>query len=146
VETTAQLDTGALLPETPKSRAGRRKVAFPAELVPEIRWHLERFAEPGERGLLFVGPRARGAMWHVCGTTTLCEPIRLSLLSGCQGCDQRIYVGAGEGNRTLMTSLEGWGSAIELRPQWSRRLTPGEAATRVAYRLPAAAWSADGRH
>ena len=54
--------------------------------------------------------------------------------------------GAGEGNRTLMTSLEGWGSAIELRPRWSRRLTPGEAATRVAYRLSAAAWSADGRH
>lgn len=31
--------------------------AFPAELVPEIRWHLERFAQPGERGLLFVGPQ-----------------------------------------------------------------------------------------
>jgi hypothetical protein len=43
-------------------------------------------------------------------------------------------IGAGEGNRTLMTSLEGWGSAIELRPRrgsaarcsvpgsrWSRR-------------------------
>src|SRR5712692_10884096 len=32
-------------------------------------------------------------------------------------------VGAGEGNRTLMTSLEGWGSAIELRPRgdWSPR-------------------------
>jgi hypothetical protein len=27
------------------------------------------------------------------------------------------WVGAGEGNRTLMTSLEGWGSTIELRPQ-----------------------------
>ena len=26
-------------------------------------------------------------------------------------------IGAGEGNRTLMTSLEGWGSAIELRPR-----------------------------
>src|SRR6266496_4558817 len=26
-------------------------------------------------------------------------------------------VGAGEGNRTLMTSLEGWGSTIELRPR-----------------------------
>jgi integrase len=25
--------------------------------VPELRWHLERFAEPGERGLLFVGPK-----------------------------------------------------------------------------------------
>ena len=29
------------------------------------------------------------------------------------GLEQR----AGEGNRTLMTSLEGWGSAIELRPR-----------------------------
>jgi len=57
VETTAQLDTGKLLPETPKSRAGRRTVAFPAELVPEIRWHVERFAEPGEQGLVFVGPQ-----------------------------------------------------------------------------------------
>ena len=26
-------------------------------------------------------------------------------------------VRAGEGNRTLMTSLEGWGSTIELRPR-----------------------------
>jgi integrase len=25
--------------------------------VPELRWHLERFAEPGERGLVFVGPK-----------------------------------------------------------------------------------------
>jgi len=57
VETTAQLDTGALQPETPKSNAGRRTVAFPSELMPEVRWHLERFAEPGERGLVFVGPQ-----------------------------------------------------------------------------------------
>ena len=34
--------------------------------------------------------------------------------------DLRILVGAGEGNRTLMTSLEGWGSAIELRPRVRR--------------------------
>jgi integrase len=57
VETAAELDKGGLLPETPKSRAGRRTVAFPAELVPELRWHLDRFAEPGERGLVFVGPK-----------------------------------------------------------------------------------------
>ncbi len=31
--------------------------------------------------------------------------------------DLGLHVGAGEGNRTLMTSLEGWGSAIELRPR-----------------------------
>ena len=40
--------------------------------------------------------------------------------------------GAGDGNRTRMTSLEGWSSTIELRPQQppNHRLTP------VAYRLP----------
>ena len=32
-------------------------MAFPAEIAPEIRWHLERFAEPGERGFVFVGPK-----------------------------------------------------------------------------------------
>lgn len=57
VETTAELDGGRLVAEIPKSRAGRRTVAFPRELVPELRWHLERFSEPGERGLVFVGPK-----------------------------------------------------------------------------------------
>jgi integrase len=57
VETVAELDRGGLRPETPKSRAGKRTVAFPAELVPELRWHLERFAEDGERGVVFVGPK-----------------------------------------------------------------------------------------
>ena len=33
-----------------------------------------------------------------------------------QAADLGFLVGAGEGNRTLMTSLEGWGSTIELRP------------------------------
>ena len=32
-------------------------MTFPAELVPELRWHLERFAAPGERDLVFVGPK-----------------------------------------------------------------------------------------
>ena len=60
-ETLAQLDKGGLRPDTPKSRAGRRIVAFPAEIAPEIRWHLERFAEPGPRGFVFVGPEGRAA-------------------------------------------------------------------------------------
>jgi integrase len=69
VETTAELDRGDLLPETPKSRAGRRTVTFPAELVPELRWHLERFAQPGERGLVFAGPKGatlrRSNFWPI---------------------------------------------------------------------------------
>ena len=32
------------------------------------------------------------------------------------------FYGAGEGNRTLATSLEGWGSTTELHPHWWRRL------------------------
>ncbi|MGH3407709.1 MAG: tyrosine-type recombinase/integrase [Streptosporangiaceae bacterium] len=36
---------------------GVPQIAFRAELVPELRWHLERFAEPGKRGVVFVGPK-----------------------------------------------------------------------------------------
>jgi hypothetical protein len=57
VETTAQLDAGQLVADTPTYRAGRPTVAFPPELLPELRWHLERLAEPGERGLVFGGPK-----------------------------------------------------------------------------------------
>lgn len=56
-ETLSQPDKGALRTDTPKSQAGKRTVSFPAEIAPEIRWHLERFAEPGERGFVFVGPK-----------------------------------------------------------------------------------------
>jgi integrase len=56
-ETLAQPDKGGLKTDTPKSQAGKRTVSFPAEIAPEIRWHLERCAEPGERGFVFVGPK-----------------------------------------------------------------------------------------
>jgi hypothetical protein len=56
-ETLAQLDKGGLRTDTPKSHAGKRTVSFPVEIAPEIQWHLERFAEPGERGFVFVGPK-----------------------------------------------------------------------------------------
>ena len=35
---------------------------------------------------------------------------------GDTGIDLGFLVGAGDGNRNRMTSLEGWGSTIELRP------------------------------
>ncbi|MBO0822246.1 MAG: site-specific integrase [Actinobacteria bacterium] len=56
-ETTAELDSGGLVPDTPKSRAGRRTVSFPPELVPELGCHLDRFAGPGERSLVFTGTK-----------------------------------------------------------------------------------------
>ena len=51
--------------------------------------------------------------------------------------DLGILVRAGEGNRTLMTSLEGWGSAIELRPRC-------ELAATVAYRVPGVGGAGQG--
>lgn len=53
----AELDAGGLVDDTPKSAAGRRTVAFPPELVADIRDHLERFAEEGEGGFVFIGPK-----------------------------------------------------------------------------------------
>jgi integrase len=39
-----------------KTAAGRRTVAIPDVIIPELRWHLQRFAEPGPDGRVFVGP------------------------------------------------------------------------------------------
>ena len=57
VAAVAELDNGTLVEGTPKSRAGRRVVAIPPEIIPDLREHLERFAEPGETGRVFVGVR-----------------------------------------------------------------------------------------
>jgi integrase len=56
-EVLSQPDKGELRFDLPKSQAGKRTVAFPEEIVDEIRWHLERFAEPGSQGLVFVRPK-----------------------------------------------------------------------------------------
>jgi len=47
VVSTAETDDGRLLDDDPKSQAERRRVAFPKDIAPELRWHLERFAQPG---------------------------------------------------------------------------------------------------
>jgi integrase len=40
-----------------KSRAGHRTVAFPMQLAPELKAHLNRYAEAGKSGRVFVGPK-----------------------------------------------------------------------------------------
>jgi len=57
VISTAETDDGKLIDHDPKSQAGRRRVAFPMEIAPELRWHLERFAQQGDDGLVFIGLR-----------------------------------------------------------------------------------------
>lgn len=41
----------------PKSEAGKRRIAIPRAIVAELREHIERYAEPGADGLVFVGPQ-----------------------------------------------------------------------------------------
>lgn len=53
----AELRGGRLVEKDPKSAAGRRAVAIPSMIVPELREHLARFAEPGREGRVFVGPK-----------------------------------------------------------------------------------------
>ena len=57
MRSTAELDDGTLIDGDPKSQAGTRTVSFAREIVPELRWHLECFAQPGGSGLVFIGPK-----------------------------------------------------------------------------------------
>jgi integrase len=41
----------------PKSAAGVREVAIPEAIIPDLREHLRRWAEPGPNGRVFVGPK-----------------------------------------------------------------------------------------
>ena len=56
-------------------------------------------------------------LWPIRGPSQPTAPRRGLHSDLVRPVDLRFWVGAGEGNRTLMTSLEGWGSAIELRPR-----------------------------
>ena len=51
------MQTGALFDKAPKSAAGVRPVAFPTELLPDVKGHLESFAGAGRDGHVFVSPR-----------------------------------------------------------------------------------------
>lgn len=52
-----ELDGGKLLDDTPKSRASRRVVAIPPELLPYLREHMRLYAEQKPDGWVFVGPK-----------------------------------------------------------------------------------------
>jgi integrase len=40
----------------PKTEAGRRVVAFPVEITPDLTWHLARFPAHGDDALIFTSP------------------------------------------------------------------------------------------
>ncbi len=58
-EQVQDLTDGTLFFGEPKSEAGRRTVAFPEVLVPELQTHLDEWAGPGPHGLVFCGTRGQ---------------------------------------------------------------------------------------
>ncbi|GAA2900854.1 MULTISPECIES: tyrosine-type recombinase/integrase [Streptomyces] len=53
----AELFNGQREIKAPKSAAGKRTVSIPAAIIPDIRDHLERFAEHGADGRVFLGSK-----------------------------------------------------------------------------------------
>ncbi|MEU6767125.1 tyrosine-type recombinase/integrase [Streptomyces sp. NPDC046853] len=53
----AEMQTGALFDKAPKSEAGVRPVAFPTELLPDVKQHLDAYAGSGRDGHVFLGPQ-----------------------------------------------------------------------------------------
>ena len=53
----AQLNSGAQRVKGPKSDAGARRVVLPTAILPELRAHLDTYAEPGPDGRVFAGPK-----------------------------------------------------------------------------------------
>ncbi|WP_433891532.1 tyrosine-type recombinase/integrase [Streptomyces sp. CA-111067] len=53
----SETQNGRLKDKAPKSAAGVRPVAFPAELLPDVLSHLERFAGKGQEGHVFQGAK-----------------------------------------------------------------------------------------
>ncbi|WP_162908282.1 hypothetical protein [Allorhizocola rhizosphaerae] len=54
---TAEMEDGSQHDDDPKSRAGKRPISLPQALRADIKLHLERYAQPGATGRLFVGPQ-----------------------------------------------------------------------------------------
>ncbi|MGN6606633.1 MAG: tyrosine-type recombinase/integrase [Jatrophihabitans sp.] len=52
-----ELGTGELVTGPPKTAAGRRVVAVPTQLLPDLRRHLESFVGPSPTDLVFAGPK-----------------------------------------------------------------------------------------
>ena len=48
---------GQLVEDPPNSTAGRRDVAIPEAIVPELRAHLDEWSQDGADGRVFVGPK-----------------------------------------------------------------------------------------
>jgi integrase len=83
----------------PKSAAGKRKVAIPPHIIGTLEEHMTTYAQPGARGLVFVG--AKGG------------PIRRNNFSSKVWKPAAAAVGLPEGSH--LHDLRGWGATMAAR-------------------------------
>ena len=119
-------------------KATRRVVGIPAVIIPAFRDHLAAFVRTEAGAPSRVGSTSTSkpsAATRTTGRTArpgVLVPAGSRHINGTEdqlrragdqatgketSPDLRGYGGAGDGNRNRMTSLEGWGSTIELRPR-----------------------------
>jgi integrase len=91
VASVAELSGGIRHVGPPKSDAGRRTVAIPGVIVPDLTEHVARYVEEGRQGLVFVGPKGgplRGAnfgrqVWRPAVRSVGLEGLHFHDLRGC---------------------------------------------------------------
>lgn len=103
----------------PKSAAGRRTVAIPPHILDDLAHHLSTYAEPGAKGLVFVGPKG--------------GPTRRNNFSA------RVWAPAAEAaglpTGSHLHDLRGWGATVAAR----HGATTRELMHRLGHASPAAA-------
>ncbi|MEU4331206.1 tyrosine-type recombinase/integrase [Nonomuraea dietziae] len=80
VGTTTELKDGLVAIGPPKSEAGKRVISIPATLLPDLREHMETYAEKGEHGHVFAGPK--GAKLRRANFTRVWAALKKAKLSG----------------------------------------------------------------
>jgi integrase len=66
-QTLHQLNSGEIVAQGPKTKAGRRSVVFPSSIAAEVEDHLARFVGPGRDALVFTGEKGGPLRAHVLG-------------------------------------------------------------------------------
>lgn len=72
----------------PKSDAGKRIIVVPALIIPDLRWHLSCFAQPGDDGLVFT---ARAGCRSGTVTSAAASGSRRSGRQACHPCTFMIF-------------------------------------------------------
>ena len=74
----AELNNGQREIKAPKSAAGKRTVSIPATIIPDLREHLKRYAEPGADGRVFIGAKGRPRAATTSPSPRRPGPVRVS--------------------------------------------------------------------